>query len=73
MSIPEHPSSVGPFPVQHGYADIQVHTEQYSDQPTPYEASQSKANEFLANHTDREHQKKYAKKGLQLLLNVLCR
>ncbi|KAK6457798.1 uncharacterized protein RJT20DRAFT_139163 [Scheffersomyces xylosifermentans] len=63
MSIPEKPSNTDVFPAQHGYADISVKTQKYSDEPTPFKSKQNKASEFLADHSDKEHQKKYAKQA----------
>ncbi|GBL52016.1 hypothetical protein CAJCM15448_42900 [Candidozyma auris] len=59
ISIPEEPANPGPFKIQHGYDDIQVHTEKYSDEPTPLSGKQGK------------HQKKYAKEGAKRGFNML--
>lgn len=73
MSIPQQPSNPGPFLVQHGYADISFKTHSYLDQPTPFPGQQGKAQAFLYQHTDREHQKKYGKKIFNFLINTLCK
>ncbi|KAG5422020.1 hypothetical protein I9W82_001113 [Candida metapsilosis] len=77
MSIPEQPKNKGFFPQQHGYADIDVKTHTYSDQPTPLSAHQNKASGFIAEHTDKEHAKKYAKQGgksiFNALIGIICR
>ncbi|KAK6202611.1 uncharacterized protein RJT21DRAFT_118685 [Scheffersomyces amazonensis] len=72
MSIPERPSNTDIFPVQHGYGDIKVNTHSYSDEPTPLAGHENKVNEFISDHTDREHQKKYAKEIFGFLLRALC-
>lgn len=67
----EEPANPGPFKIQHGYDDIQVHTEKYSDEPTPLSGKQGKVREFLNTQTDKEHQKKYAKEGAKRGFNML--
>lgn len=71
--IPDQPSSTSTFPPQHGYADIDVKTHSYSDKPTPLKSDQSKFSEFIADKTNKEHQKKYAKEGGKRLFNFLLR
>ncbi|KAK6464843.1 hypothetical protein DFJ63DRAFT_334381 [Scheffersomyces coipomensis] len=61
MSIPEHPSNLDVFPAQHGYGEIKVNTHTFSDQPTAFVNQESKVGGFIADHTDKEHQKQYAK------------
>ncbi|CAK7905762.1 hypothetical protein CAAN1_14S03708 [[Candida] anglica] len=77
MKIPETPSEEGYFGPQQGYADISIKTQSYSDKPTPLAASQGKVGGFISEHTDREHQKKYAKEGgkklFSILFNALCK
>lgn len=73
MSIPEKPANTDYFPLQHGYTEVHVKTHKYSDKPTPFAAKQSKANEFISGHTDRDHQKKYAKSLFNFLVNTLCK
>jgi len=34
-SPPDHPQQPGPFPVQHGYADIKIETHKYNGNPSP--------------------------------------
>lgn len=72
-NIPEQPSNPGPFDIQHGYNDIEIHTEKYDDEPTPLAGRQGKAKEFVNTHTDKEHQKKYAKEGAKRGFNLLTR
>lgn len=76
MGLPQQPSETGYFPPQHGY-DPKVKTHKYDGKPTPIKAEQGKASEFFANHTDKEHQKKYAKEGgkrlFKFLLNAVCK
>lgn len=72
MSIPEQPKTPGPFKIQHGYDDIEIKTQKYSDEPTPLAGKQGKAAEFFNEKTDREHQKKYGKKLFDFLLRFIC-
>lgn len=75
-NIPEQPANPGPFKIQHGYADIKIHTEKYNDEPTPLAGKQGKAMEFMNDQFDKDHQKKYAKegakRGFNMLLQFLC-
>lgn len=73
MSIPEKPSNDGFLEPQAGYKDLKVKTHQYKDKPTPLSSDQNKAYEFIANQTDKEHQKKYAKQAGKRIFNILLR
>lgn len=77
MSIPESPKNTGFFSPQQGYANVNIKTQKYSDKPTPLSAQQGKVNGFISEHTDKEHQKKYAKEGgrrlMSFLMNSVCR
>lgn len=73
VSIPEQPANQGPFNAQHGYADINVKPQKYSDKPTPISphSHQNKASGFVSEHTDKEHVKKYEELGGKRLFNML--
>lgn len=74
MLLPELPSKKDEFfAPQFGYKDIKVKTQKYSDKPTPIKAEQNAALGFIANHTDKKHQKEYAKKGGKRLIHFLVR
>ncbi|EGV66076.1 hypothetical protein PSN45_003098 [Yamadazyma tenuis] len=73
MSIPEHPQNLGFLEAQQGYKDIQIKTHDYKDKPTPLNAKQNKASEFISNQTDKDHQKKYAKQVGRKIFDVLIR
>lgn len=73
MSIPETPSNTDFFHIQEGYKDIKVKTQKYLDEPTPIYVKQNAAASFLADHTDKEHQKKYAKTAGKRLFDFLMR
>lgn len=72
MLLPEHPQNPGPFAAQHGYADIKFKTAKYRDEPTPLAGQQGKAQQFISSQTDKEHQKKYGKKLLNILVRAVC-
>lgn len=71
--IPETPADKDYFAPQHGYNDIEVKTQEYGDEPTPLPAHKGKVNEFVSEKTDRDHQKKYAKKAGKKLFHILLR
>lgn len=73
MSVPEKPSNTGFVEPQFGYKDLEVKTHKYKDSPTPYSGKQSKAGEFFASKTDKDHQKKYAKQIGRRLFDILIR
>ncbi|ODV77371.1 uncharacterized protein CANTADRAFT_55771 [Suhomyces tanzawaensis NRRL Y-17324] len=73
MSIPEQPSDTSIFKPQHGYADLDHKTHEYSGDPTPFKPQQNKAADFFHDKTDKEHQKKYAKEGGKRLFGILQR
>lgn len=73
MSLPPNPENPGPFGIQHGYADVKFETHKYSDEPTPLPGQQSQVLKFVSSKTDKQHQKKYAKKAFGTLFNVLCK
>lgn len=73
MGIPEEPSNQDFLEPQYGYKDIDVKTQKYSDDPTPLSAEQGAASAFVSKHTDKEHQKKYAKKAGKKVFNILIR
>ncbi|CUM66263.1 uncharacterized protein PRCAT00003924001 [Priceomyces carsonii] len=72
MSIPETPSEKGFFSPQHGYSDLKIKTQKYSDKPTPIFAEQGKVNDFIASHSDKSHKKKYAKSIFNFIVKQMC-
>lgn len=73
MGIPEKPADESFFSPQYGYKDLDIKTQEYSDDPTPLSAHPGKVNEFISKHTDEEHQKKYAKKAGKKIFQILLR
>ncbi|KAI3403871.2 hypothetical protein KGF56_003301 [Candida oxycetoniae] len=71
-SISKEPSNKDFFNPQYGYADVNVKTQQYSDKPTPILAHHNnKAAEYISDHADKEHAKKYAQSGGKRIFNML--
>lgn len=66
MSVPKEPQNPGPFPVQHGYADIEVFTATYNDPPNPIKY-QGGSN--LLSHHSHPHLRKLAGKLKDLALS----
>lgn len=71
--IPQTPQNTGFCNPQHGYADIEIKTINYSGNPTPFPREQGKINDFILSHTDSAHQKKYAKSLFSFLVKTLCK
>lgn len=75
---PEKPQNMGCFPPQAGYStDLHVDTHTYSDKPTPISPNENKTQQYVSEHFDSEHRKKYAKEGgkklFQIFLSFLCK
>ncbi|KAI5966243.1 uncharacterized protein KGF55_000552 [Candida pseudojiufengensis] len=71
VDIPQEPKDTGFFKPQHGYSDINIKTQSYSNKPTPIKAHNNTASGFISEHTDSAHAKEYGKKGGKKLFDIL--
>ncbi|RCK60579.1 hypothetical protein Cantr_08476 [Candida viswanathii] len=69
---PEDPKNIGILQPQAGYStDVHVETHTYSDKPTPINPNDNKTKQYVNEHLDSEHRKKYAKEGGKKLFDML--
>jgi hypothetical protein len=66
-SPPDQPANPGPFPEQHGYNDLQIKTQNYSDDPSPLNPANAKGK----SNIEKIYQDEKTKKAGNFLLGRL--